>query len=251
MPLLNDILNAILGAMRVGGLLVAMPVFGTGTIPVFVKVALALAIGASMSGFMGIIPESIFYNNDIIVLIIMREISIGLFIGFTIRLIFVVVSMSLEYAGIQMGFAMANIFDPTNASQVTVLGQIGSILAILIFFTTNMHHDFFVLVARSYHWWPVGVPDFNISAMANQFIDLIKKSFELSLRIAMPVMVVMLVIHTIMGVIAKAAPQMNLFFNVAIILNVVIGVIMVMMMLPQILNGVNQMENIIKGSFGV
>lgn len=251
MPLLNDILNAILGAMRVGGLLVAMPVFGTSSIPVFVKVALALAIGASLHGFMGVIPESIFYHNDIIVLIVMRELGIGLFIGFTARLIFIVVSMSLEYAGIQMGFAMANIFDPSNASQVTVLGQIGSILAILIFFTTDMHHDFFALVAKSYQWWPVGLPDFNLSSMANQFVDLIKKAFEMSLRIAMPVMIVMLVIHTIMGVIAKAAPQMNLFFNVAIILNVVIGVIMVMMMLPQILNGVTQMEIIIKGSFGI
>ncbi len=251
MPVLGDILNVVLGSMRVGGLIAAMPAFGTGSIPVFVKAALALTFGVCLTAYLRPLPEGIFYHNEILVGIVAREIGIGIFIGICARLIFAVVSMGIEYASIQMGFSMANIFDPTNFSQVTVLGQVGSILSILTFFTLDMHHDLFLVVAKSYSWLPVAYPDFQTETLANIFIGFVQTTFVLSLKLSMPVLVVMLIIHTILGIIAKTAPQMNLFFNVAISLNVVVGVMFIYFMMPHFLKGIVVMGNIVTGGLGL
>lgn len=251
MYLLNDILNIILASFRIGAMITAMPVLGMSSYPVSLKAILALMLGASLVKFMGPLPDKLFYHNEVLALVVMREIGIGLFIGLCARLSFAVVSMSLEYASIQMGFSMANIFDPSSFSQVTVLGQLGMIMTVLIFFTANMHHDFFILIAKSYTTFPIGMPDFNLSSMTSTFIAFVKKVFDLSLRISMPVIVVMLIIHTVLGIIAKAAPQMNLFFNVAIIVNVVVGIILTMMMMPHILKGFINMEKMIIHSLSV
>ncbi len=243
---ITDFLQVIMGSFRVGGLLVSMPVFGVATLPNTVKIAFALGLGLIMRPFYGSIPMELFERNDFVLLMVARELGLGIFMGYCARFIFSAMSMALDFASMQMGFNMGSIFDPANNAQVSTLSQVGIVCGILFFFMNNFHHDLFLALVKSFEIFPIGLPDFNLAGMGANLVSFIQKAFELALRLSMPVMIVMLLIHVIMGIISKTAPQMNLFFNISFIVNVVTGLILVMLFFPKLIESTNVMNLFLK-----
>lgn len=229
---LNYILLITLTSFRFLGMIIAMPLFSISSIPTPVKVILSLALAMVFVPFQPKLPPEIWDKNQILFLIIGREIGIGLIIGYIARFLFLAISMGLEFAGLQIGFAMANMFDPQNNAQISVLAQLGVTMMVLFFFATNMHHDFFVGLIKSYELIPLGLPEWKMGTLFKNLVYFLSSSFEIALRLSLPIMVSMLTIHFILGIIGRTAPQMNLFFNIAFIVNVFVGLILVIIMMP-------------------
>lgn len=228
----DELPKMMLGAFRVGGLLVAMPVFGTSPLPPMLKFFLAFAFSAALLPFQPAFPPELWGRSDLVLVLAVREIFLGLLMGYGVRFIFLMVTMALEFAGLQMGFSIANVFDPQNNSQVSVIAQLGATLSIMFFFAANLHHEVFLTLVRSYEVIPIGVPDWNFGLNIERLVSFLGMSFSVALRLSMPVMAVMLILHFVMGIMGKAAPQMNLFFNVAFIINVATGILLVALLIP-------------------
>ncbi len=233
----EDIVLVGLGSFRFGGLIASMPVFGTSPFPGFLKFFLAVALSFSVLPMQPDFPSILLESPGALFLVALREAGLGLLMGFTMRFLFLAITTSLELSGIQMGFGIASVFDPTNNSQASIVAQLGAVLAILLFFVANLHHQVFFILAKSFEKIPMGLPDWQTGEMIARLLSFVKDSFEVSLRMAFPVLAAMLVIHLVMGLIARTAPQMNLFFNMAFIVNIVTGLLLVAMswsrMFPQ------------------
>lgn len=228
-----ELLTITLIAMRLGGLIVAMPLLSSGPVPGPVRILIGFAFAATIQPMVGTLPQTLWNANDVIVLLAVHELCIGLMMGYVVRLMFLSVSLALEVAGLQIGFAMASIFDPINNSQVSVLAQVGVVMTVLTFFGANLHHDIFAGVVHSFTAVPIGLPEYAMGGYVQQVGALLGDAMLIGLRLAMPAMIVMLLVHTVLGIVARAAPQMNLFMNITFIVNIVVGVLVLMLSMPR------------------
>ncbi|GEM_PF-6191681 len=236
MPMLDKIMMITLGTFRIGGVLVSMPVFGASPFPPLIKYFLAFAISFAIFPFQHPVSPVIWSSEPVLLLAVTREIGLGLIMGYSARLLFLLMSLSLEFVGLQIGFSIATFFDPQNNAEVSVVAQIGVVISVLIFIGTNMDHDLFRAVVRSYDIMPIGVPDWNMGDIMHRLLQFVSITFEMALRLAVPVMVGMLVMHVVLGVVSRTAPQMNLFFNVSFIVSLVSGLLLLVLILPQMLS---------------
>lgn len=246
------ILLVVFSSLRFGSMFAAMPVFGVGPMPMQVKIFIPLAFGVMMLPFHNIASLSGFVAPGVFLLTVMKEVLVGLFLGFSARMLFLIVSTAFEVAGLQMGFAIANIFDPANNMQISVLGQLTVVLVILFLLGINWHHDMFRVLVKSYQVVPIGPESLDIGHMVGRLVGFLKVAFEMALRIALPVIITMLTVHVMMGVISRTAPQMNLFFNVAFVVNIAAGLMLVWLTYPRLIVHIQRVaDSMLRKGYGL
>ncbi len=143
-------------------------------------------------------------------LMIANEILIGLAIGFFIGVIFVVFQMAGQFFSIQIGFGISTVIDPLSQIQIPLIGQFQALLGTLIFFTIDGHLQIFSSVFYSFQH----LPFINMINMSADFFKALKWSFVVmfstALKIALPIIGTLFLTSMCMGLLAKAAPQMNI-----------------------------------------
>jgi flagellar biosynthetic protein FliR len=129
--------------------------------------------------------------------------------------------MAGQLAGIQMGIGLSNLIDPQTQEHITSLAQWMNLLALLIFLSIDGHHMLIRAVAESFAVLPIGggVPS---PAGFGMVVDLAGGLFVVALKIAAPVLVLLLLVNAAMGLLAKLIPQLNVFI-VGFPLNVAAG----------------------------
>ncbi|MEE4356258.1 MAG: flagellar biosynthetic protein FliR [Desulfococcaceae bacterium] len=212
--------------LRITSILITMPVLGSKNIPAVFKAW--LGFGLSILLFPLLNPGGIRGADMPLIFSIgaVSEIFLGISIGFSVRLLFSAIQMAGQLAGFQMGFAIANVFDPFSSQQISVIGQIYHIFAMLIFLVTGFHHAILLSIADSFEM----IPPFAFRPSADFitfFICLSGKIFMIAFQIGAPLIVALLVSNIAMGLIARTVPQINVFF-VAMPLNIAAGLLLLM-----------------------
>jgi len=215
---------------RIGGMFGFAPVFGSHNVPRQVKAALslilALVIFPGVSLPIGGYPE----NLTGYALYIGKEILVGIVIGYVAALITVSVQLAGHLMDMQIGFGLVNIVDPISSRQITVIGQLQYIVAILLFLGTNSHHVLLTAIAESYHLVPIG--EFTLGAARHMgIVSLFGNMFSLAFRIAAPVTSALLLTDVMMAVLARAVPQMNIFV-VGFPLKIFVGLLVLAVAIP-------------------
>ncbi len=137
-----------------------------------------------------------------------RSLVVGALLGFTINLVFTAVRYAGSIAGMQIGFAIVNAFDPMSNSQISVISQLYYLLAVLLFFVTGAHQ---ILVSAMFQSC-LAVPPFASGDPVGGAWFLVREFgsvFSLGLQIAAPIVIVLLLVSASMGVIVKTVPQLN------------------------------------------
>ncbi|HHY47685.1 MAG TPA: flagellar biosynthetic protein FliR [Firmicutes bacterium] len=217
---------------RVGGMFVYAPVFGSFSVPVRVRVVLALIFSAIIVPLVPAPPGA--YTQDVVYLtaMILHEVGVGLVIGFTGGLFLVAVQLAGQFIDFQVGFGFVNIVDPVSMRQVTVVGQLSYLLGTLFFLAVNGHHLLISALMKSYEIVPAGR---GALALAEPGImQLFGKAFAIGFKIASPVMVAVFLADAAMGVLARTVPQLNIFI-VGFPVKIVGGLLMFALSLPLIL----------------
>ena len=241
----ETLLQIALGSFRVGGMLVAMPILGAGPFPPSLKALFAIGISFALFRFQTPLSPGLWNSTAALLLTVIQEAGVGLILGFGARFFFLVMTLMMEFAGMQMGFSIASIFDPQSNDQISVLAQLGLILSIVFFFSANFHHDLFRVLVKSYEWMPLGTFQVSFGEVVHRLFNFLESSFEIAFRLSMPVMIAMLVVQLLTGVLSKAAPQMNLFFNALFTVNVIAGLILVIFMMPRLFLELNRYEKVL------
>lgn len=143
-------------------------------------------------------------------ILVIKEVLVGLVLGYVSMLTFSAVRMAGELIDIQMGFSMATVFDPQNQTRITLMGQFLYLFQILLFLAVDGHHSLLLAISYSYSLIPVMVGGFKI-AVVPAIVHLFIQVFSLGIRIAVPFMVVFLISDIALGIVAKTVPQLNIF----------------------------------------
>ena len=110
-----------------------------------------------------------------------------------------------------IGLSMAQEFDPMTNSQVTITGNLYQYLLLLMMVVTNMHHYVLRALIDSYQVIPVNGQVFQWDSLAESMTTYMADSFVIAFRIVLPVFACMMILNCILGIMAKVAPQMNMF----------------------------------------
>ena len=195
--------------MRVGAMVLTLPIFSSRNIPAIAKVGLTAILAFVLAPtLVPTIPTAMFPY----VVMIGQELLLGLLLGFAVQVVFAGVQMAGQVLGIQMGLNIASTLDPlTSSSQLSYMDQLYGVVAGLIFLTINGHHWVIRGLQASFDIVPLG--RFALAEpVANNIVVLFTEAFVISIRIGLPVMAALLITDLAFLIIGRAAPQMNIFF---------------------------------------
>ncbi len=195
--------------LRVLALFSAMPVLGQRTVPVRVRVALALLITVCAQASLPPMP-AIALDSPAAAAAVVQQIVIGVALGFAVRIVFAAVEFAGELAGLQMGLNYASFFDPVNGGQATATSRLFGTTIAFVFIVVNGHLLVVEAVVQSFHAFPVGEAplEFLRRALPHRWGAEI---FMLGLWIALPLIAMLLFVNLVLGVISRVATQMNIF----------------------------------------
>lgn len=194
---------------RILALVASAPILGNPAIPVRVKLGLAVVITILVSPTLESIPQ-VPPGSELGFLILMQQVIIGLTIGFVMRIVFVMVEMAGEIIGLQMGLGFATFFDPVSAGQVPLIGRFLGVLATLAFIAIDGHLIMIALISQSFNTLPI-----SMNGMATPEWETLARwggeIFKFGLQLSLPVLTALLITNLALGVLTRAAPQLNIF----------------------------------------
>jgi len=194
--------------LRIGAMLMAMPMVGSRAVPARVRALLAIALSVALAPVLPPVPV---WNgfDAATVLSIARELAVGVSIGFLLRLIFEAGAMAGELIAQGTGLAFAQMSDPLRGGSSGVVGQWFYLLFGLLFFTSNGHLALISLLVDSYKALPIGTALPDPHAMAALAPTLFLQVFRGALTLSLPLTVAMLAVNLAFGALARAAPALH------------------------------------------
>jgi len=237
----ESIIVFILVLTRLSGMLATAPLFSTFPIPKQIKIGLSALIAFIMYPF---VLQSVVFElpTDLVFLtyLLVKELAIGVMIGFCASLIFTGIQIAGQILSIQMGLAIANALDPVTKQQVPIVGQFYLFMASMVFIYINGHLWLFSTIQDSYLSFPIGL-NFDFSQqLTGQILYFSSQLFNVAFSIIMPIFQVLLLTTLLMGFMAKVMPQMNVFM-VAMPLKIYIGLSMVSFLMLPTMTYLNQL----------
>lgn len=201
--------SALWPAIRLLALFATAPILSHRTIPRPAKVALAFAIAFVLAPVLPP-PPPVSLGSGAAFGILAQQVAIGATLGFAVRLALAAVEMAGEVIGLQMGLSFAGFFDLSNPQGANAAGSLMGLAATLLFLAIDGHLLVIGALAESFNAFPVGEFPRQL-LVTSEFAKLGGQVFSTALSLALPMITVMLFANLALGVIARAAPQLNIF----------------------------------------
>jgi flagellar biosynthesis protein FliR len=199
--------------LRALALFTALPVLGTRTVPMRVRIALAAFIALALQAALPALPPVVTgaaLDSPTAMLLVAQQLVIGLSLGFAVRLVFAAVEFAGELIGLQMGLNFAGFFDPVSASTATATSRFFGTTVAWLFIVINGHLLVVAALAQSFEAFPIGPEPFAfLQQMQPQRWG--AEIFSTGLWIALPLVTMLLFVNLALGTISRVAPQINIF----------------------------------------
>lgn len=234
--------------VRIMGAMAFAPIFGN--IPVTRRVRLFIGFGVSLA-IVTIYPyKPLGYTTFIgYTAILVKELVVGLTLGFTANITLSIINLAGHFIDREMGFSMVSNFDATFNTETTITAEFYSMLVMLIMLISNMHYFILSALADSYELIPIGNVSIDSGTLYDVMIEYMTGYFVLALRISMPILIAIMLLNMALGVMAKTAPQMNMFV-VGIQLKIFVGfaaLFVIIALLPDVTNFIyGQMQDVVQ-----
>ncbi len=235
----HDVTAFVLVYIRISAIFATVPFFSAQLLPRRITAVVAFFLALVLLPVVHVPPASFEAMNMLdFVMLIMQSVMIGMTIGLTINIIFAAVQIAGQYAGFQMGFAIANVVDPMTGVNAPVTANLLYITAFLIFLAFGGDHMMIKAMVQSFSLVPMdgawGQPSFFMA-----MVSYASNMFLIGLKVAAPVIGVLLLMNIAFGLMARAAPQMNVFI-VSFPLTIGVGltfIVIVIKLLPFFMEG--------------
>lgn len=196
-------------ATRIAAMLLLTPVLYAMAMPVTVRVLLVIAIACVLALPFGAQAAVVVQDTGALVLALLREAAIGATLGLGILLAFAGFALAGRLVDVQIGFGLAQVFDPAVHARIPILSAVFGLLAALFFFLVDGHHALLRGLAYSLERFPLagsGSPMQAADGMVRQGAAL----FTLGFALVAPIVLGLLLVECVLGVIARNLPQMNM-----------------------------------------
>ncbi len=224
--------------MRIGAMLLAMPVIGTRLMPTRVKIITTFVLAMVVVPLIPEVPEVEALSLQGM-FISVQQVLIGAAMGFTLQLVFGALMVAGEAIAMSMGLGFASMVDPANGVNVPMVSQLFIIIGTLIFLALGGHLMLIQLVVSSFQSLPIAPT----GVMRDSFWAIFAWGSQMyigAIWVAVPALISMLVVTLSMGVMTRAAPQLNIF-SVGFPVTMFLGFIILILILPGFLPRINQL----------
>jgi flagellar biosynthetic protein FliR len=214
---------------RILALFATAPVLSHQSIPVRAKVGIALVIALAVAPVVESPPLAGMLEAQGLMRL-GHNILIGVALGFAIRIVFVGIELAGELIGLQIGLSFAAYFNPDSRETENVVSNFMSMLVLLVFLAIDGHLMLLSALVESFRLFPVaaaGPAPIEPLMLVRAGSDI----FAIALTICLPILAVMLLVNVVLGVMARVAPQLNLF-AVGFPLTVLAGLAALVLFLP-------------------
>ena len=223
---------------RIATFVYAAPFFSMKGIPNTVKIGLSVFVAYVMYAFIQphVYPEySTVFGYSVIV---MKEVAVGLLLGAGAQLCTSIVLFAGRIIDMEIGLSMANVFDPATNQQSSITGVLLQYGVLLILYTTGLHRYLLKALMETYTLIPVNGANFHMEDLLSTVTGFLSDYIVIGFRICLPVFACITLLNIVLGLLAKLAPQMNMF-SVGIQLKLLTGLCVLVLtigMLPSISN---------------
>lgn len=230
----NYLEYAFLVFVRIASIVMIAPFFSNTQVPIKVKAGISLFLSLIVMNLVDYTAVS--YDGLLgYSILVLKEAITGVLIGIGSAVCLYILSFSGHMVDMEIGFSMAMEFDPTTQVQTTISSTLFSSLFMLLFLASDMHYYIIDALFDSYELIPIGGATFSAS-LYQIFVKYVTDYFVIGFRIILPVFVCTLILNVILGILAKVAPQMNMFV-IGMQLKVFVGLVLlflIMSLLPGI-----------------
>ncbi|MGJ7574315.1 flagellar biosynthetic protein FliR [Variovorax sp. RB2P76] len=218
-------------SVRLGAALLMTPVFSQASIPVTVRVLLVLglagALSLGVSERAGATGSSSFLflaeHPGALIQAVCTELALGATLAVAIHLAFAAFSVAGNLLDIQIGFGLAQVFDPAFNAASPILTTAFNQVAVLVFFLVNGHHAILRAVAYSLERFPLGMA-WPLGSALLPVVKQVGGLLGLAFALAAPIVFCILLAELALGVLARNLPQMNML-TMGVPIKIVIGLI--------------------------
>ena len=198
-----------LASLRIGAFLIASPFFGGSSVPLQVRIIMAVLLGVAVVATVEV-PDWQAFTGLNGLQVILTELAIGISSGLILTIWFSAVLLAGEKIASSAGLGFAAQIDPDSGGQTPVVSKTFSLFLTVIFLSWNGHLLVLRAVADSYTYLPVGaMPAFPVLIQSG--IAAAGSMFLAATIIMLPLTAFLMAINLVIGVITRSAPQLNLF----------------------------------------
>ena len=181
--------------------------YPTGT-PNALKVFFSLILSFVVAGSVENVTLETVNNNYMLIMYLLSEVTTGIILGLIINIIFDVISMAGNWIDVHIGLSMLSMMDPNTEQQVTVNGKLLNYVSLVMFFIVDGHHILIKSLIESVSLVPVGKTIVYQDSMV-ALIEIISEYFLIGLKIAIPIVLIIILTDICMGLISRVVPQIN------------------------------------------
>lgn len=200
---------------RLGGLLVFAPLLSSAAIPVRARAMVALVLAAAITPTLAPHPASRALDVPVLLATVLGETLIGLTIGLLAAIPVYSVQLAGLLMGQQLGLSLAGAYNPALESEGEALGDLLLYLAMATFIALGGLEAMFLCVAATFERVPIGTAGLAIRDLERlplaTLVGLTHSGFDLALRVAGPLVCIVLLETVAVGFIMKTLPQLNIF----------------------------------------
>jgi flagellar biosynthetic protein FliR len=195
--------------LRIGGFVMTAPIASETMVPARVKIVLTLTLALLLAP-LAPVPAQLAIFSGAGVWAAVQELLIGIAIGMVVQLAFDALTLAGQTISMTMGLGFATLIDPQRGANTAVLGQLFIIFAALTYLAINGHLVLLGALAKSFQTLPIGA-----AVIDRGFFWTVAawgaRVFESGLLIALPAVAALVIVNLALGVVTRAAPQLNLF----------------------------------------
>jgi flagellar biosynthetic protein FliR len=214
---------------RVGTLVMLLPGLGEMTVPMRVRLAVALVLTAILLPL-----HEKAYTIDLkalgpVLLMLAEEMLIGAVLGLTARLAISALQVAGSVIAQQLGLGFVTAVDPTQDQQGVLVGNFLTMLGIALIFATDLHHLVIAALNDSYTLFRPGEL-LSVGDMAQHITQVITTAFRIGIQLSAPFLVFGLLFNLGLGVLSRLMPQMQVFF-IGLPLSIMLGLALLLLVL--------------------
>lgn len=225
----QDIEYFILILVRITSFVFLAPFFGMTNTPTQTKLGLSVFLTLIMYN---VLPEMTVEYTSLLEYsaIVVKEAAAGLLIGFSAYICSNIILFAGRMIDMDMGLAMASMFDPTAMQMSTITGSLYNNLIMLLMLVSDMHVFLLSAIKDSFTLISIGNMKINAS-MYETMIGFLTNYFVIGFRIVLPIFVAILILNCALGIMTKIAPQIHMF-SIGIQIKVIGGLIILFLIVP-------------------
>ncbi|GAB6167688.1 fused FliR family export protein/FlhB family type III secretion system protein [Clostridium carnis] len=211
---------------------IAKVFFPSGT-PNTLKVVFALIFSSAVLGGIDYTNINLITSNYVLIFYMIAEVTTGLILGLISNIAFEVVIMAGSLIDVHIGLSMVSTLDPNSKTNTTITGNLLHYVAMIIFFIIDGHHMIIKSIMESFRLVPLGNGILYGETMM-VLIEIIAKYFVIGLKIAIPIVLIIILTDLCMGLVSRAVPQINVMI-LGMPVKMLVGIIAIGVALPIII----------------